>query len=61
MSYLNDPEFWRKRAEETRAMAEHVTDLAVKRTMLTIADEITASLDQAESEATHETLNQSEM
>ena len=41
MSYLNEPEYWRERAKETRAMAEHVTDLAVKRTMLTIADECT--------------------
>jgi hypothetical protein len=41
LSYLNDPEYWRERAKETRAMAEHMTDLAVKRTMLTIADECT--------------------
>jgi hypothetical protein len=41
LSYVNGPEYWRERAKETRAMAEHVTDFAVKRTMLTIADECT--------------------
>jgi hypothetical protein len=38
---LNDPQSWRERAKETRAMGEQVTDRAVKRTMLTIADECT--------------------
>ena len=39
MSCLNDPERLRVRAQETRAMAERETDVAVKLTMLTIAAE----------------------
>jgi hypothetical protein len=39
MSSLNDPERLRVRAQETRAMAERETDVAVKLTMLTIAAE----------------------
>jgi hypothetical protein len=34
MSHINDPEHWRKRAEEARAMAESLTDLEAKRLML---------------------------
>jgi hypothetical protein len=44
LSFLNDREYWRERAKETRAMAEHVTDLAGKRTMSTIADECTRKI-----------------
>ncbi len=39
MSCLNDPERLRVRAQETRAVAERETDVAVKVTMLTIAAE----------------------
>jgi hypothetical protein len=39
LSYLNDPEHWRDRARQTRAMAESETDSATKRAMLAIADE----------------------
>jgi hypothetical protein len=34
LSYLDDPEHWRDRARQTRAMAETVTDSATKRAML---------------------------
>ena len=39
MSCLNDPERLRVRAQETRAVAERETDVAVKVTMLTVAAE----------------------
>jgi hypothetical protein len=39
LSSLKEPESLRVRAKETRAMAERVTEVAVKLTMLTIAAE----------------------
>jgi hypothetical protein len=38
-SHLNDPEHWRDRARQTRAMAETVTDSAAKRAMMAVAGE----------------------
>jgi cytochrome c553 len=35
---LNDPEHWRQRAEEARALAEQMTDELSKQMMLKIAD-----------------------
>jgi hypothetical protein len=38
MSHINDPQHWRKRAEEARAIAESLTDdLEAKRLMLNVA------------------------
>jgi hypothetical protein len=34
----NEPEHWRGRAEEARAMADHMHDPEAKRTMLDIAE-----------------------
>ena len=36
-SYINDPEHWRKRAEEARALANQMNDETAKQTMLSIA------------------------
>lgn len=36
-SYLNDPEHWRERAKEVRAMAEDMADPASKQKMLDVA------------------------
>jgi hypothetical protein len=36
-SYLNDPEHWRFRAKEARAMAEYMTDPASRQMMLDVA------------------------
>jgi hypothetical protein len=35
---LNDPEHWRQRAEEARAIADGIADPEAKRTMLRIAE-----------------------
>ena len=37
--HLNDPEHWRKRAEEARVLAEQMSDEWSKQTMLRIADD----------------------
>ena len=37
--HFNDPDHWRKRAEETRILAEQMSDEAEKKTMLGIADD----------------------
>jgi hypothetical protein len=36
-SYLNDPEHWRSRAKEARAMGEHIADPTSKQMMLDVA------------------------
>jgi hypothetical protein len=36
---INDPEHWRKRAEEARAVADDITDPDSRRMMLGIADD----------------------
>jgi hypothetical protein len=36
-SYLDDPEHWRFRAQEARAMAQHITDPASKQMMFDVA------------------------
>ena len=36
-SYLNDPDHWRDRAKEARAMAEDMTDPVSKQKMLDVA------------------------
>jgi hypothetical protein len=38
-SYINDPDHWRQRAEEARAIANQVSDVDAKVAMLRIADE----------------------
>jgi hypothetical protein len=37
---LDDPEHWRSRAEEARAVAEQLSDPEAKRTMLRIAADL---------------------
>jgi hypothetical protein len=36
-SHLNDPEYWRDRAKEARAMAENIADPGSKQKMLEVA------------------------
>jgi hypothetical protein len=38
-SRINDPDHWRSRAKEARALAAQIADLEAKATMLKIADE----------------------
>jgi hypothetical protein len=37
-SLLNDPAHWRKRAEETRSIADKIDDPTAKQTMLQVAE-----------------------
>ena len=37
VSFINDPEHWRNRAEEARTLADQMSDEASKQTMLRIA------------------------
>jgi len=39
MNVVNDPEHWRKRAKETRTVADRIFDNEFKERMLRIADE----------------------
>jgi hypothetical protein len=39
IAHLNDPEHWRRRAEESRALAEQMSDETSKKMMLKIADD----------------------
>src|SRR6516165_5917878 len=36
---VNDPEYWHKRAEEARVLAERMIDETAKETMLSVAEE----------------------
>ena len=38
-AHLNDPEHWRQRAEESRVLAEQMSDETSKKMMLKIADD----------------------
>jgi hypothetical protein len=38
-SFINDPEHWRSRAKETRAIADQMTDADSRSAMLRIADD----------------------
>jgi hypothetical protein len=44
----DDPEYWRARAEETRKVAEQISNLESKRTMLEIAASFEHIADRAE-------------
>jgi len=39
IAHFNDPEHWRKRAEESRVLAEQMNDENAKKIMLGIADD----------------------
>ena len=39
ISHFSDPEHWRKRAEESRVLAEQMNDETAKKIMLGIADD----------------------
>jgi hypothetical protein len=39
VSHFNDPEHWRQRAKEARALAEQMSDETAKKMMLEIADD----------------------
>jgi hypothetical protein len=36
---LNDPDYWRQRAEESRALAKQISDRTAKQAMFWIADD----------------------
>jgi len=42
--HFNDPENWRQRAEESRVLAEQMTDEAARKTILGIANDIARTL-----------------
>jgi hypothetical protein len=48
---LDDPEHWRSRAEEVRAVAEQLSDAEAKRTMLRIATDYDRLAEHAELQA----------
>jgi hypothetical protein len=39
MSKISDPQYWRRRAEEARTLADELTDPEAKRKMLKIAED----------------------
>jgi hypothetical protein len=47
-SFINDPEHWRDRAREKRALAERLKNEQVKQTMLRIANDYERLAEQAE-------------
>jgi hypothetical protein len=50
-SFINDPEHWRKRAEEARALAKQMNDETSKQTMLKIAADYDHLAERAEGRA----------
>jgi hypothetical protein len=46
--YINDPKYWRRRAEEARAMAEGFGDPASIKTMVKVAQQYEQLAQQAE-------------
>jgi hypothetical protein len=52
-SYINDPEHWRKRAEEMRSLADDINDEKTKQTMLRIAADYERLAERAEERAKH--------
>ena len=48
---INDPQHWRDRAKEARALAETIADLEAKRMMLGIADDYKRLAQRAEERA----------
>jgi hypothetical protein len=52
MSFLNDPEHWRKRAEEARTMAELMNAIPSREAMLRIAKDYEQLAKRAEERAT---------
>jgi hypothetical protein len=50
-SFINDPEHWRKRAKETRAIADKMNDPRAREKMLKIADDYDRLGKQAEERA----------
>jgi hypothetical protein len=50
-SFINDPEHWRQRAEQMRALAGEVNDEQAKETMLRIAKDYERLAERAEQRA----------
>jgi hypothetical protein len=50
-SFINDPEHWRQRAAQMRALAEDVPDEQAKKTMLRIAKDYDLLAQRAEQRA----------
>jgi len=50
-SFINDPEHWRKRAEEARTLANQMNDETSKQTMLKIAADYDRLAERAEARA----------
>ncbi|HLH10940.1 MAG TPA: hypothetical protein VKV77_03550 [Methylovirgula sp.] len=53
--FVNNPEHWRKRAEEMRALADSMTETAAKASMLRLADDYENLAKRAERRAGGET------
>jgi hypothetical protein len=50
-SHLDDPAYWRKRAEEVRALADHVAASAARNDILRMAEDYDQLAAQAEQRA----------